>query len=119
MSNWCVYLLYNSRTKRTYIGASTNVPRRLRQHNGEIRGGARSTRKGAGDWKLVCWLGGFETKSSAYRWEKLIKSRARGKVGRHSAFMQVGIFGNCPEYGKRKKYEVPKCVYYYSSSLSS
>ncbi|CAK9034968.1 Myosin-J heavy chain (Myosin-5b) [Durusdinium trenchii] len=40
---WTVYLLQCQRTTRTYIGATNNFERRIRQHNGEIKGGARYT----------------------------------------------------------------------------
>ena len=41
---WTVYLL--AAAKRTYVGITTDLRRRLDQHNGERRGGARSTRAG-------------------------------------------------------------------------
>jgi predicted GIY-YIG superfamily endonuclease len=36
----------------TYNGYTNNLPRRIRQHNGEITGGARSTRN-KGPWKYI------------------------------------------------------------------
>lgn len=36
----------------TYIGKSTDIIRRCRQHNGELKGGAKFTRN-KGEWKLV------------------------------------------------------------------
>lgn len=47
-----VYLLANVTRSRTYVGATKNVARRLRQHNGEIKGGARYTKSGR-PWSLV------------------------------------------------------------------
>jgi len=41
--NYCVYMLVSCDKKRTYIGCTNNLKRRLRQHNGEITGGARAT----------------------------------------------------------------------------
>nr|BDC16802.1 GIY-YIG nuclease [Sicyoidochytrium minutum DNA virus] len=38
-----VYLLENPFARRTYIGSTTDIERRLRQHNSEISGGARYT----------------------------------------------------------------------------
>ena len=38
---------------RTYTGITTDLSRRLRQHNGELRGGARATRHG-GPWHVLC-----------------------------------------------------------------
>ncbi|CAN6325786.1 unnamed protein product [Urochloa humidicola] len=39
---WCVYLIASSRIPRTYVGVTTEFPRRLRQHNGELKGGAKA-----------------------------------------------------------------------------
>jgi predicted GIY-YIG superfamily endonuclease len=104
MSKWCVYLLVNERG-RTYVGSTTDPLRRLRQHNGELTGGARSTNQ-KGPWKLYCYLSGFQTRSEACRWEKLVKSRARGLQSRRHAMEEVSI-GTCPLYNKRKQYPVP------------
>eukprot|EP00122_Pirum_gemmata_P014970 Pgem_evm1s13979 len=43
-NNYIVYVLTNSCNKRTYLGVTNNSIRRLRQHNGELKGGARSTK---------------------------------------------------------------------------
>lgn len=99
--NWSVYLLSNG--TRTYIGSTTDVKRRLRQHNGEIVGGARSTR--GHKWNLVMYLSGFPNRSSACRWERILKCRARGKDKRQQAFYSVFV-GLCPE-GRGLKYVVP------------
>ena len=111
MNRWYVYLLHSPDSGRTYIGATTDVERRLEQHNGRRRGGARATRNR--EWKLVCYLAGFRNRSEAYRWEKIIKGRTRGKHDRHIAFLAVGVLKTCPTLGKRKQYEVPECVSYH------
>lgn len=105
-SQWYIYLLTNG--NRTYVGATTDITRRVRQHNGEIVGGARSTR---GDkWNLECYLSGFSSRSEAYRWEKIIKSRARGRVDRISAMCLVSS-GLCPNAPNRtKQYPVPENI---------
>lgn len=42
------------RSSRTYVGYTVDPARRLRQHNGEIAGGARRTRAGGhGSWALL------------------------------------------------------------------
>lgn len=55
---YCVYVITNGST--TYNGSTNNPDRRLRQHNGEIAGGARST-KGRGPWRYVfrLWVDGW------------------------------------------------------------
>lgn len=45
------YVLVNDRG-HTYTGYTVNTERRLRQHNGELVGGARSTR-GRGPWRFL------------------------------------------------------------------
>lgn len=100
---WSVYLLYNSTINRTYIGCTTDVVRRLRQHNGEIRGGARATSRAKG-WQLVAHAEGFLTKSSACRWERIVKCRAKGLEARRNALMLV-VAGYCPP---GKHYPVPE-----------
>jgi predicted GIY-YIG superfamily endonuclease len=41
---WYCYILKSSVSNRTYNGSTNNPIRRLRQHNGEITGGARRTK---------------------------------------------------------------------------
>lgn len=105
MGNWTVYLITDG--TRTYIGSTTDVVRRLRQHNGEIRGGAKSTR--GRKWELVCHLDGFENRSSACRWERILKCRAKGLERRKTAFMQV-MAGICP--AGRQYYQPPTLLVY-------
>ena len=53
---------------RTYVGATLQLERRLRQHNGEIVGGARQTAKG-GPWVLACRVSGFRSFNEALKFE--------------------------------------------------
>lgn len=62
-----VYLLQGQRNK-TYVGASCDLTKRLRQHNGEIAGGAAQTR-GARPWTVQCTVTGFETRQHALQFE--------------------------------------------------
>jgi predicted GIY-YIG superfamily endonuclease len=102
---WQVYLLVNSRG-RTYIGATTDVHRRIRQHRGEIRGGARSTRRDC-TWKIHSYISGFENRSVAYRWEKLLKLRCKGRREREEGLICI-FMGICPARNRKQKlYEVP------------
>lgn len=103
-SNWQVYLLACG--TRTYIGMTNNVTRRLRQHNREIVGGARSTEWGAPNWRMVLYVDGFTTRSEACRWEKLAKLRSRGLNQRMQALTEIAQ-GRCPPGGPRKKHYHP------------
>jgi structure-specific endonuclease subunit SLX1 len=72
-----VYLLQSS-DNATYVGATIDLDRRLRQHNKEIKGGAHATgcRVGRGQtWKRVCHVSGFPDWQAAlqfeWRWKQL------------------------------------------------
>ena len=52
---------------KTYVGATVNPNRRLRQHNCEITGGARAT-KGR-RWQRRFLVGGFADERAALRFE--------------------------------------------------
>ena len=59
--SWYVYCLESSEGA-TYVGATTDPYRRLRQHSGELSGGARYTtgRVARGEtWSLFCFVGPF------------------------------------------------------------
>jgi structure-specific endonuclease subunit SLX1 len=80
---WYVYLLESS-SGATYVGATVDPDRRLRQHNGELKGGARATAmkcaKGE-TWKRVCMVGPFG-KIEALRFEWRWKFVSRKQTGR-------------------------------------
>tara|TARA_B100000683_G_C12461858_1_gene544446 strand:+ start:1047 stop:1421 length:375 start_codon:yes stop_codon:yes gene_type:complete len=68
---WSFYIIQNKQF--TYAGVSPDVHRRLRQHNGEIVGGAKyTTSKGPG-WIHVCFVHGFQTKQQAMQFEWAVK----------------------------------------------
>ncbi|KAK3223894.1 hypothetical protein Dsin_010919 [Dipteronia sinensis] len=49
--SWCVYLILSTNTPiKTYVGVTTDFSRRLKQHNGELKGGAKASRIGR-PWK--------------------------------------------------------------------
>ena len=52
-NNWYCYFLISSNNKRTYIGVSNDIHKRLRKHNGELSGGAKATRIGR-PWRHIC-----------------------------------------------------------------
>ena len=72
-----VYFL-ESTSGGTYIGATVDVDRRLRQHNKEIKGGAHATgmKVDRGEtWRRVCYVKNFPDWSAAlqfeWRWKQL------------------------------------------------
>lgn len=68
-----VYMLQsNSNPTHSYIGMTVNLDRRLRQHNGELKGGAKSTRK-HNDW-IYYGYKEFNTLSEALKYEYYWKS---------------------------------------------
>lgn len=77
---WIFYIIVNKMS--TYAGVSPDPVRRLRQHNGEICGGAKyTTSKGPG-WKHLCLVSGFQTKQQALQFEWAVKHVApRNKGG--------------------------------------
>jgi len=81
MNNFIVYLLKNTHTQYTYLGITNNSARRIRQHNGEIKGGAKYTRafKKDGTWVYHMKISNL-TKSEAYSLERTAKNlRRKGK----------------------------------------
>ena len=73
-----VYLLESSITKSTYVGATVDLDRRLRQHNKEISGGATATSirvKNGEIWSRPCYVEGFPTWNTAlqfeWRWKQI------------------------------------------------
>lgn len=76
LSQWYVYFLESKTTNRSYIGMTCDLKRRLRQHNGEIVGGAKYTTQGR-PWTLKMALGPYPTRVEACRVEWRAK-RFRG-----------------------------------------
>lgn len=73
--NFYCYLLFSG--KQIYIGATVDPDRRLRQHNGELTGGARRTH--GLSWQRACYVSGFPTWVSALQFEWAWKRHGRGK----------------------------------------
>ena len=66
-----VYLLECS-DGATYVGATVDLDHRLRQHNGEIKGGAHATTSKLSQgktWRRICHIEGFPSWQAALQFE--------------------------------------------------
>jgi predicted GIY-YIG superfamily endonuclease len=80
-----VYLLITSNHSNTYVGATIDLDRRLRQHNKEIKGGAHATGikvKQGETWERVCYISGFPDWSATlqfeWRWKQITRKNPFG-----------------------------------------
>jgi predicted GIY-YIG superfamily endonuclease len=74
-----VYLLESS-DNATYVGATVDLEKRLRQHNKEIKGGAVATsmKVAKGEtWRRVCYVENFPSWSAALQFEWAWKFQSR------------------------------------------
>jgi structure-specific endonuclease subunit SLX1 len=90
-----VYLLESSLKGATYVGATVDVGRRLRQHNKEITGGAvaTGTRVQRGEtWHLCCHVRNFPTWKAAlqfeWRWKQIARRCAGSPLQRRAAALR-------------------------------
>ena len=70
---WTVYVLRSENHPATYVGIALDVERRVRQHNGELNGGARFTRAGR-PWALAASYGPYASRADAQRAEYQLKN---------------------------------------------
>jgi len=74
-----VYVL-ESTDKSTYVGATVDLDHRLRQHNGELKGGAFATHRKIVEgnaWERVCHIRGFPDWRTALQFEWALKYHSR------------------------------------------
>ena len=65
----------------SYVGMTNDIFKRLRQHNGEISGGAKYTSK-RDQWYPVLIIDGFQDMKSAMQCEWRLKRGKKGVMGR-------------------------------------
>jgi len=80
--SYFVYFLVANKSNATYIGATVDLEHRLRQHNGEIKGGAHTTtmKVAKGEvWERYCHVAGFPDWKAAlqfeWRWKQLTRTK--------------------------------------------
>ena len=80
INTYIVYLLVNTNSNNnyTYLGITNNSKRRLRQHNGILKGGAKYTNafKGDGEWVYYLKIKNL-TKSEALSIERTAKNKRK------------------------------------------
>ena len=70
---WYCYILKSD--NKTYVGATIDPDRRLRQHNGELSGGAKATRGRV--WTRHCLIGIFDNEHDALSFEWHLKYNSK------------------------------------------
>lgn len=88
-----VYLL-ECTSGATYVGATVDLDRRLRQHNKEIKGGAKATSAKVvrGEtWKRICYVENFPDWSAALQFEWAWKFQSRQLRKRESKTKKYGV----------------------------
>tara|TARA_B110001450_G_C17219038_1_gene318622 strand:+ start:44 stop:406 length:363 start_codon:yes stop_codon:yes gene_type:complete len=93
-NTYMVYLLINTSNTNnyTYLGITNNSIRRLRQHNGELKGGAKYTHafKGDGQWVYYLKIKNL-TKSEALSIERTAKNKRKKAIGKTSIDKRVCV----------------------------
>jgi predicted GIY-YIG superfamily endonuclease len=84
------YLVESPSAGRTYVGITNNLTRRLRQHRGELVGGAKATTRAAADWRVGLTVAGFQSHRQALQFEWAFKhARGTGAEARVGALHRV------------------------------
>jgi predicted GIY-YIG superfamily endonuclease len=77
-----MYLVYILKSDNlSYVGMTNDFFRRFRQHNGDLKGGAKYTKK-RDLWYPICIIDGFETMKEAMQCEWRLKRGKGGVKGR-------------------------------------
>jgi len=72
--SWLVYVLVSESRSASYVGITTDLERRIEQHNGSLPGGARSTTYGR-PWAIAMTHGPYATRGEAQSVEHELKRR--------------------------------------------
>lgn len=103
----CVcYILQSTVVNKIYIGFTTDFAHRIRQHNGEIVGGAKRT-KNYRPWIPVCIIQGFFDQYSARRFEyRLQHPRSKPRKGQDRILHILQVLTNLITVGDGPKESV-------------
>jgi predicted GIY-YIG superfamily endonuclease len=90
---WFNYIIFENKSK-TYIGATVNPDRRLRQHNSEIKGGAKYTRGGKWNYYAIIYkLNSNKNEMLSHEWHlkhvKKFKLKTDPKKRRKSCLEKI------------------------------
>jgi putative endonuclease len=86
-----VYILQSETTGRFYCGQTTDLARRLHQHNDPAHRTTKTTKRLPGPWTLV-WSQGCTSRSEAMTLERAIKRRG---IARHLATARGRAASGC------------------------
>ena len=90
---WKCYLLAtcDAGSKKTYVGITPDLDRRLAQHNGKQSGGAKATHGRA--WERVCHVYGFPDHRAAlqfeWRWKQISRRLTANPLERRFQALQM------------------------------
>jgi predicted GIY-YIG superfamily endonuclease len=104
-----VYLLVSTKGN-TYVGATVDLERRLRQHNKEIKGGAHATgtKVSQGEtWKRAVHVSGFPDWQAAlqfeWRWKQLTRKLAMNIVPLERRIVALKLLLDLPQSTSKAK----------------
>ncbi len=72
---WAVYVIQHNETKEIYFGVTSDLQRRLAEHNTE---GQAATKRSSGSWKLI-YTEIYRAKEDASLREQRLKNHGSGK----------------------------------------
>ena len=98
-----VYLLISGVNDRVlYIGYTNDQARRIRQHNGELVGGAKKTTKHR-PWKFLAIMGGFDGHCQALRFEARLQHASKKRRTNPLKYINL-LIDNLVAKGEGKKH---------------
>lgn len=105
------YILYDKTSHRTYVGYTTEPTRRLKQHNGNIKGGAKYTQTGIWEYLVIIASPQF-THNTALSFEWHVKHiKQYGINGRIISLLKTMLYN--------KKFEKNSYCIYISSMMEN